>query len=220
VPPPAESKVTPPDYGAPTPGALPTDAPITPTTPANTNTNTNTNTPANVSAGNEPVEFVRVESVPAEETVLFESKIVKKLSFLVPAQSKITESGTPRSFTITIDASHAVGSTIKKEIYTMRIRRDVDQCQDILYSFAIDPSLGVDYRIIHSQKQSALKNTYRVIQAHEEFGTYAGNMGIRTVACVQSELPAKIEIQSNGFKRNEINDGFTVMGAMIDSLEI
>jgi hypothetical protein len=222
---------------------VPIDTPVTrptPTTPTapvsisvidNTNTaasaniNSNTNIGANTAANNNAqpstsAGSVTIEPIPTEETVLFESKIINRLSFRVPAQSTITESGTPRSFTITIDASHAVGSTIKEEIYTMRIRRDVDQCQDILYSFAIDPTLGVDYRIIHSQKQSALKNTYRVIQAHEEFGTYAGNMGIRTVACVQSALPAKIEIQSSGFKRNEINDGFTVMGAMIDSLEI
>lgn len=92
-------------------------------------------------------------------------------------------------------------------------------CSDPVYSLAISPSEGVDYRIIRDQKETAIKSLYRALIINEEYGTYAGAFGMRTNACVFSAVPTRIEIRTSSFDRKSTQAGFTAMGNILNEMK-
>ncbi len=147
----------------------------------------------------------------ANET--YKSKINKKVSFLVPVGSTVIENGSLTSITFNINSPD-------NKTYIMTYGKAAQGCFDAIGSFSIGAGEGVDFRIIQDNKDLTLKNNLHAIRLFEMYGSYAGMIGFRGNACLQSAVPTRIEIKASGYGRYEGSKAYLLFDEMINSLTV
>ncbi len=155
---------------------------------------------------------------------VYTSKINPRITFPIPVDTKVKE--------VSVDTNDDTGNTSTKkrgQLFTFSIKeKDVTistekvaaGCFNPLISFAIPSGLGVDYRILYTQKEVTLSNTYRAIIGTEEYGTYKGIAGYRGTSCVQSAVPTKIDIRSAGWKKAEQQEALKMIEELLSKMTV
>jgi hypothetical protein len=140
---------------------------------------------------------------------MYTSKTNSRITFPIPKGVEVKETSTN-----TTGASQLFTFSVQDKDMTIAVEKNASGCHNSLISFAIPAGLGIDYRILYSQKEITLSNTYRAIIGVEEYGTYKGSIGFRGTSCIQSAVPTKIDVRAAGWKK----DGKQEVLKMIEEL--
>ncbi|MFM2383510.1 MAG: hypothetical protein RIQ72_82 [Candidatus Parcubacteria bacterium] len=153
----------------------------------------------------------------------YTSKNNSRITFPIPAGTKVKEVsvGTDDiSNNSTKKSGQLFTFSIKEKDVTISTEKVAAGCFNPLISFAIPSGLGVDYRILYTQKEVTLSNTYRAIIGTEEYGTYKGMAGYRGTSCVQSAVPTKIDIRSAGWKKAEQQEVLKMIEELLSKMTV
>ncbi len=153
----------------------------------------------------------------------YTSKNNSRITFPIPAGTKVKEvsvGADDTSNTSTKKSGQLFTFSIKEKDVTISTEKVAAGCFNPLISFAIPSGLGVDYRILYTQKEVTLSNTYRAIIGTEEYGTYKGMAGYRGTSCVQSAVPTKIDIRSAGWKKTEQQEALKMIEELLSKMTV
>lgn len=182
------------------------------------NRDINENTKPAIASIEDVTEVVPLSDIPVEtqfgnDFELYKSKLNKRVSFLIPANSKVEETGSVTKIKFQIIAPNA-------KRYVMAYEKVQDGCFDALGSFSIGSGQGIDFRIIQDNKEIILDNDLKALRLHEMYGSYAGSVGFRGNTCIKTAVPTRVEIRASGFGRYDGADAYANFDKIIESLTV
>lgn len=156
-------------------------------------------------AGNSVVSPIENTNPSLALSEVYTSKNNSRITFPIPANTKVKETKSANPENTSGSASPIITFTfnVDDKDVSMTVVKISQGCFNPLIAFAIPTGLGVDYRILYTQKEIDLSNTYRATIGLEEYGTYSGLAGYRGTSCIQSPVPTKIDIRTAGWKKGE-----------------
>ncbi len=160
-----------------------------------------------------PLSDIPVETEFGNDHQLYKSKLNKRVSFLIPANSKVDETGSVTNIKFVIESPNT-------KRYIMTYAKVQEGCYDALGSFSIGSGQGIDFRIIQDNKEIVLDNKLNALRLHEMYGSYAGSVGFRGNACIQTAVPTRVEIRASGFGRYEGADAYGNFDKILQSLTV
>lgn len=154
---------------------------------------------------------------------VYTSKINPRITFPIPAGTKVKEvgvNGNEAGDPSITKSGQLFTFSIKDKDVTLSTEKVASGCFNPLISFAIPSGLGIDYRILYTQKEVTLSNTYQAIIGTEEYGTYKGMAGYRGTSCVQSAVPTKIDMRSAGWKKTEQKEALKLIEELLAKMSV
>lgn len=158
--------------------------------------------------------------------LVFSSKINDRISFEYPATMRVQEGAVGNGITFTLRGVSGSSKTVDDDTY-ITYEKSQSGCFDPIRSFAIDPSMGIDYRILHPQKTFFAEEKYQAIRTDEEVGRYvdAGSDPDRSLVlvsniCVQTAIPTKMSITSGSLSARDMDYLIKIHDAILSKLTL